>query len=168
MHFSPLIQSSARSTIAGLCALIAGSVFIATAAQAQDVEVPYWAAIQTEEANMRVGPSTNFPIDWVYKRKGLPLKIVRMNQGWRLVQDPDGTQGWIVGRLLTRARGAIVIGEGLAKIRIAPEAGSKVQWTAEPGVVGRLGECQQGWCEFDVTGRLGWISADRIWGDGEP
>lgn len=166
---------SARSIARRFAGVLAAGVsfglvapLMLSAAHAQTRELPYWAAIQTDEANMRVGPSTNYPIDWVYKRKGLPLKVVRMNQGWRLVQDPDGTQGWIVGRLLTRERGAIVIGEGLAEIRQGPESGAKVMWTAEPGVVGNLGECQQGWCEFNVTGRIGWISDTRIWGEGAP
>lgn len=163
LSFRALTQNPARSLCAALVLLS-----VPTAAHAQQREVPYWAAIQADEANMRVGPSTNFPIDWVYRRKGLPMKVVRTNQGWRLVQDPDGTQGWIVGRLLTRERGAIVIGDGVAEIRQEPATGSKVMWTAEPGVVGRLGECQQGWCEFNVTGRMGWISENRIWGEGSP
>jgi SH3-like domain-containing protein len=41
-------------------------------------------------------------------------------------------------------------------------------WSAEPGVVGRLGECADGWCRFEVTGREGWVRAERLWGAGAP
>lgn len=141
---------------------------IGAPAYAQEREVPYWASIRAEQVNMRKGPSLNFPIDWVYQRPGLPLKVVRVMQGWRLVQDPDGTQGWIVGRLLTLERGAIVIGEGLAAMREEPDDTANLMWQAEPGVVGELGDCRNNWCEFSVGGREAWIAQDRLWGAGEP
>lgn len=117
---------------------------------------------------MRVGPSQEYPIEWVYKRKGLPVKVVRIQEGWRLVRDPDGDQGWIVARLLDPQRAAIVIGNGLAAIRDAPNGGARLKWNARPGVVGKLGDCDAGWCEIDVEGRKGWIREDRLWGAGEP
>ena len=135
---------------------------------AQERAVPYWASIRADTVNMRVGPGTDYPIDWIYRRPGLPVKVVRVMQGWRLVRDPDGTQGWIVGRLLTRERGALVVGEDLAPMRARPSAEAELLWNVEPGVVGMLGDCENGWCEFDVGGRSGWIEAARIWGDGEP
>ena len=77
-------------------------------------------------------------------------------------------RGWIVARLLNPDRGAIVIGEGLAEMREEPDGSSRVLWRAEPGVVGALGDCDEGWCELDVSGREGWIRAERLWGAGEP
>ena len=143
-------------------------ICLAVPASAQDREVPYWATLRAEEVNMRVGPSAAYPIDWVYRRPGLPVKVLRVNQGWRLVEDPDGERGWIVARLLDPDRGAIVLGDTLAEMRAAPEAGAKVLWRAEPGVVGALGDCEADWCELDVAGREGWVRAERLWGAGEP
>jgi len=141
---------------------------VASSASAQEREVPYWASIRADPVNMRVGPGAAYPVEWVYRRPGLPVKVVRVMQGWRLVRDPEGAQGWIVGRLLTRERGAIVVGEGLTELRDQPSQEGAVRWRVEPGVVGRLGECQDDWCEMEVTGRRGWIAQDRIWGEGEP
>ena len=137
-------------------------------AAAQDREVPYWAALRADEVNMRVGPSEDYPIEWVYRRQGLPVKVLRVMQGWRFVQDPAGDRGWIVARLLTPERGAIVVGKGLAEMRIEPESGARVLWRAEPGVVGALGDCDAGWCKFAVGTRKGWIRAERLWGAGDP
>lgn len=130
--------------------------------------MPYWATIGAEEVNMRVGPSRDYPIDWVFKRKGLPIKVVRLREGWRLVQDPDGAQGWIVSSLLSPQRGMMVTGEGLVDILAMPSSGAQVLWRAEPGVVGRLNSCESDWCEVDIGGRVGWIAQDRLWGAGEP
>ena len=141
---------------------------LAAPAAAQNREVPYWATLRSEQVNRRVGPSEAFPIEWVYRRQGLPVKVLRVNQGWRLVEDPDGERGWIVARLLDPDRGAIVVGDGLAEMRAEPAAGAPVKWRAEPGVVGALGDCDEGWCELDVSGREGWVRAERLWGAGEP
>ena len=153
-----------------LVSLFSAIAFMALApsAQAQTRDVPYWASIRADEVNMRVGPSADYRIDWVYRRKGLPIKVIRVMEGWRLIQDPDGTQGWVVARLLDPKRGAIVIGDRLAPMRESPKRVGKLRWNASPGVVGALGKCELGWCEFDVAGRKGWVEATRLWGAGEP
>ena len=148
--------------------VLAAAMVLAVPASAQQREVPYWATIRATELYMRKGPSPDFKIDWVYKRPGLPLKVVRVAQGWRLVVDPDGTQGWVSASLLSPARGAVVVGEGLAAMRAGPEQSAQLRWNAMPGVVGKLGDCEAGWCQFDVAGRSGWVREDRLWGDGEP
>lgn len=141
---------------------------LAAPAAGQDREVPYWATLRATEVNMRVGPSEGYPIAWVYRRPGLPIKVLRVHQGWRLVQDPDGERGWVVGRFLDADRGAIVVGNGLAEMHEEPSGGSRVLWRAEPGVVGTLGNCEDGWCRLDVGGRKGWVRVERLWGAGEP
>ncbi len=149
--------------------VIAAAAFVAAApAGAQQAEAPYWAAIRAGEVNMRVGPGEDYKILWVYRRLHLPLKVVRLKEGWRLVEDPDGAKGWVLARLLTRTRGAIVKGEGLADMREKAEPGAKLKWRLEPGVTGKLGDCAGGWCLFDIEGRVGYVPQDRLWGAGEP
>ena len=141
---------------------------ISAPASAQDREVPYWASLASAEVNMRVGPSERYRIDWVYHREGLPVKVIRLQQGWRLIEEPDGTQGWVFNQLLSLQRTAIVVGEGETPLRELPEAGAKLLWNVEPGVTGDLGQCSEGWCEFNIAGRAGWIAQERLWGTGEP
>ena len=40
-----------------------------------------------------------------------------------------------------------------------------IAFRAEAGVVGRITDCKDGWCLFNVKGRKGWIETDHIWGD---
>ena len=139
------------------------------AALAQDtVETPYWASIQVSEVNMRVGPAEDYRINWVYRRPLLPLKVLRLKEGWRLVQDPDGAQGWMLGRFLSRTRGAIVQGQGPAEMRAEASASAKLLWRLAAGVTGKLGDCADGWCRFVVGTRSGFVPQDRLWGAGEP
>lgn len=135
---------------------------------AQDVELPYWASIDTSEAYMRTGPGEQFPIMWVYTREDLPVRVVRLMQGWRYIEEPDGTLGWMSASLLSRQRTAIVIGEEVLPMRAEASEASALRWNLEPGVVGLLGECADGWCEFEVDRHAGWVEQSHLWGAGEP
>jgi SH3-like domain-containing protein len=145
-------------------ALLLAAAFVIAPLQAQDRTLPYWAALRYEKVNMRVGPSAEYPVAWVYLRKGLPVKVVRLREGWRLVEDHEGTQGWIAASQLDPARGALVTGQGLAEVRAEAGGAGAIKWRAEPGVVARLKACRADWCEVDIDGRKGWISAARLWG----
>ncbi len=130
--------------------------------------MPYWASIKAEMLNMRAGPGRDFPVRWVYRRAGLPLKVIRVHEGWRLVRDPAGDEGWVTANLLSKERGALVIGNAPAAMRVKRADGSRLLWSVEPGVVGRIDDCEQGWCEFAVGGRVGYVRAGRLWGAGAP
>lgn len=138
-------------------------------AQAQDSdEVPYWASIRVSEVNMRVGPAEDYRIAWVYRRPLLPVKVLRLKEGWRLVEDPDGARGWMLARFLSRKRGAIVQGDGAAEMRAEPAASAQLLWRLAPGVTGELGDCAEGWCEFTTGPRTGFVPQGRLWGAGAP
>jgi SH3-like domain-containing protein len=96
----------------------------------------------------------------------MPVKVLRINQGWWLIEEIDGTRGWVYSSLMSRQRTAMVTGDGPAAIREQPQAGSRLLWNLEPGIIGKLGECQAGWCQLDVEGRTGWVEARRLWGAG--
>lgn len=137
---------------------------VGPAAAQSDVELPYWASISVDEARMRKGPSPDVPVTWEYRRKDLPVKVIARHETWRKIEDPDGTQGWMAARLLSRTRTAIVTGE-VRPMRDEPDTSAAVAFRAQPGVVGRITDCKDGWCLFNVGGRKGWIQTDHIWGD---
>lgn len=141
---------------------------LAAPARAEDPQTPYWASIRADEVNMRVGPGEDYRILWVYHRAHLPLKVLRIKEGWRLVQDPDGAQGWVLSRMLTREASGFVNGTVPAEMHEAPNANSKLLWRLAPGVVGKLGSCSAGWCQLSVGPRQGYVEQDRLFGAGAP
>lgn len=152
---------------ARVAGLVAAAALMAAAgisgAGAQKRAFPYFASISASEAMMRTGPGRNFPAKWRYRRADLPVKIVESHKDWRKVEDPQGEQGWMLGNLLSDTRTAIVTGN-VVELREAPRFGTKIQWRAAPGVVGRISRCARGWCLFDVHGRSGYAEANRLWG----
>ena len=139
---------------------------LATAASAQDKQPPYWASIASGEAMMRAGPGKNYPGTWLYKRRDLPIRVIKTYPNWRLIEDPDGTRGWMLVTLLSDRRTAIVRPGEPRRIHERPDAASRVAYLAEHGVVGRLEDCGQGWCRIRIGKREGHIRATDIWGVG--
>ena len=142
-----------------VCALAASPAF----AQPQR-QTPYMASIASGRAMMRTGPGQTYPGTWLYTRRDLPIRVVRIYREWREIEDPDGTRGWMLVSLLSDQRTAIVRGQGNAELRESPDQASAVRFHAEPNVVGRISRCASGWCYFDVSGRGGYIRIDRLWG----
>ena len=151
-------------TIGAAIALAAGAL---GAAQAQrERKTPYWASIAAGKAMMRTGPGRNYPAIWLYRRADLPIEVIETYPDWRKVRDPGGETGWMLQRLLSDTRTALVIGETLRPMHDAPSDRSRIRYRARPGVVGRISQCADGWCRLDVAGQKGFIQVAHLWGIG--
>ena len=147
--------------------LAAMLLVLAVPAVAQDKTPPYWASIASGEAMMRTGPGRNYPGIWLYKRRDLPIRVVKLYPNWRLIEDPDGTRGWMLVTLLSDRRTAIVKPGQPRAIHQEASESSRVRYRAEPGVVGRIEKCRDGWCRIAVGKRDGFIRTSDIWGVSE-
>jgi SH3-like domain-containing protein len=152
-----------RAMIRTASALLLALLCLSAPAAAQDKVPPYWASIVPDKARIRTGPGRNFPAVWEYRRAGLPVKVVQTFPAWRKIQDPDGATGWMQANMLSENRTGMVMGE-VRPMHARPDAGAPVVWRAAPGVVGKLKTCADGWCDFDVKGRRGWIEMAHLWG----
>jgi SH3-like domain-containing protein len=146
-------------------------LLFSTPALSQDKQPPYWASIASGQALTHTGPGKNYPNVWLYQRRDLPVRVVKKYDIWRLIQDPDGAQGWMLVRLLSDQRTAIVRPGAPRAIRVDPVDSAKVAYLAGPGVVGRISKCKgDGWCRIEIGKRRGYIRTSDVWGvaDNEP
>jgi SH3-like domain-containing protein len=127
--------------------------------------IPRWASLRSDEVNLRAGPGTRYPVDWVYRRRGLPVEIEREFEVWRLVRDQDGVRGWVHQATLTGRRDFIVAGSEHTLRSSAADTASAVA-TLKPGVIGHIRDCAAGktWCEVQVGDYRGWLKRDDLWG----
>lgn len=144
-------------------------VAVAAPAAAQEKQPPYWASIASGQAMTRTGPGKNYPGVWLYQRRDLPVRVVKKYDTWRLIQDPDGAQGWMLVTLLSDRRTAIVKPGEPRDVRASPSDGARVRYQAQQGAVGRISKCHDGWCRIEFAKREGYIRTSDIWGisDGE-
>jgi SH3-like domain-containing protein len=66
--------------------------------------LPRFATLKSDEVNVRTGPGSRYPIDWVFKRKGMPVEIVAEYENFRKIRDWQGASGWVYQGLLTGKR----------------------------------------------------------------
>jgi SH3-like domain-containing protein len=149
----------------GVIAAIA--VSLAVPAAAQDKQPPYWASIASGQAMTRAGPGKNYPGVWLYQRRDLPIRVVRKYENWRMIEDPEGTRGWMLVSLLSDRRTAVVKPGDPRPIHANADGSSRVRYNAEQGVVGRIEKCRAGWCHITIGKREGYIRTSDIWGVGD-
>ncbi len=132
---------------------------------ATGLPLPRWAALRSDEVNLRAGPGMDRPIDWQYHRRDLPVKIEREYEVWRLVEDQDGTKGWVHQAVLTGRRGFVVTGDERVLRSGASDTADPVA-RLKPGVVGVIRGCAAGnaWCEVKTGGYQGWLKRADVYG----
>jgi len=132
---------------------------------ATGLPLPRFAALRSDEVNLRAGPGTRYPIDWVYKRRDLPVQILREFEVWRLVQDPEGVKGWVHQATLTGRRSFIVTGSDATMRRSADDGASAVA-ILKPGVIGHVRTCAANseWCQVQAGDYRGYLKRSQFWG----
>ena len=51
--------------------------------------------LKNNEVNLRQGPSFEYPIKLIYKKKYLPVIILDQSETWRKIKDFENNSGWI-------------------------------------------------------------------------
>lgn len=131
-----------------------------------DLPLPRYVSMKAAEGFARRGPSATHRIDWVFKRRNMPLLLVDEYGQWRRVQDREGAGGWMHYALLSGNRSVIVEADGLLLHR-SPDAGAPPTARLQAGVVAWLGRCVPGWCDLETGGAEGWAPTAALWGVAE-
>lgn len=125
--------------------------------------IPRFASLRSDEVNVRTGPGTRYPVDWVFKRKAMPVEIVAEYENWRKIRDWQGASGWVHQSLLTGKRSFIVPAKA-ASLYKTPATAAEVVAKLEPEVMGEIRSCAGDWCRVRVPTVSGWVQRTGIWG----
>lgn len=151
--------------VLGLWGGYGGQMVIAPPSVAAEnvLPVPRFVSLRASEVNLRTGPGVRYPVEWVFVRKGIPVEIVAEFENWRKVRDWQGTEGWVHRSMVSGRRTMVTTGEPRA-LRGEPSLEAKVVAQVEPGVYGRIEECEGEWCRLYVAGTSGWLRRFEFWG----
>ena len=125
--------------------------------------LPRFVSLKGNEVNLRRGPSLDYKIDWVYKRKHLPLMIVSEFGHWRKVTDFEGYSGWIYKDLLSGSR-YIIVKKEETLLRNKASFNSLGKAILKKEVIGKLIDCEGLWCFIQIKNMRGYVLAEDIWG----
>lgn len=128
-----------------------------------NLPLPRFVSLKSGEGNARRGPDRSHRIDWVYKRRDLPLRVTAEFEHWRRVEDMDGQGGWMHYALLSGVRTALV-NTDMTALRAHPDADARELALLERGVIGSLQSCEAGWCQIDIDNMQGWLPRAALWG----
>ena len=68
------------------------------------LDIPRFVSLKSNDVNLRVGPSTNYPIRLKYITQNLPVEIIDEFDVWRQARDHNGTIGWLHKSLIKGER----------------------------------------------------------------
>ncbi|MCY4311893.1 MAG: SH3 domain-containing protein, partial [Rhodospirillaceae bacterium] len=105
---------------------------------------------------------TQYPINWIYKRRGMPMEVIRDLDNWRRVRDRWGTVGWIHVSNLSGKRTAL-IDRQTRTLRRKPADATPVA-RAQAGVIAKIRKCVKAWCRVSAAGKTAWVRRTSIWG----
>lgn len=125
--------------------------------------LPRFVSLKSNDANMRKGPGTRYPIYWVYKRKHLPIEIINEYGHWRQVRDHEGVEGWMHKGMFSSTRYVITQGE-VQSLKSDSEDDSNNLLQIQAGVIASLQHCNANWCEVTVQDHTGWLPKSGLWG----
>ncbi|MEG3617074.1 SH3 domain-containing protein [Magnetovibrio sp. PR-2] len=127
--------------------------------------LPRFVSLRAGEVNLRTGPGVQYPVDWVYRKSGLPLEVIAEYKAWRKIRDWQGSQGWVHQTMLSSKRTFIVTGIS-RDLRAKPSQKSALVAQVQSNVSGNLLACPASitFCKVDVSGFEGWMNRADFWG----
>ncbi|NSX56558.1 SH3 domain-containing protein [Parasulfitobacter algicola] len=128
-----------------------------------NLPLPRYVSLKASEGNVRRGPSLTHRIDWVFKRRDMPLLITAEHGHWRRVEDRDGAGGWVHYTLLSGNR-TVIVEKDMLDLRAKPNETAPVVANLELGVIANLVKCNETWCRLSADGYKGWVSREDLWG----
>ena len=143
-----------------------------------------WASLKYNKTYLRTGPSKDNKVIWVYKRKGLPIKILRKKNEWNEVLLPSRQKGWINSSQISKKRNVIIQNnKSLSDMALSKQKqitvtdkNSKTIAYVQEGVIASLNKCKKDSCEIELKVKKekyffknsyklsGYIKKDFIWG----
>ena len=125
-------------------------------------ENKYFLMLKNNKVNVRYGPSFDYPIKFIYKKKFLPIKIIDKKENFRKIIDHKKNSGWIHISQLKKSSSLIVLEDKIIFKKNTKL--SKPLAKLEKGRLVNIKKCQIKWCKIKSEKYTGWIKTENVWG----
>ena len=120
-------------------------------------------SLKNTEVNLRQGPSFEYPIKLIYKKKYFPVIILDKLENWRKIRDFESNSGWIHISQLSKKKSAINIKKNSILYKKSTIY-SKPIARLEVGRLVLIKKCKEKWCKITSGRYEGWIFKNVLWG----
>ena len=140
--------------------IIYSILFLQTSAFSKD---EYFLTLRYDIANLRQGPSKDYPVKIFYKKKFLPVLIQDKSDNYRKIKDHENNTGWIHLSQLSKKKAAIVTDDQLIMFN-SPTVYSKPIVILKKGRLIKIIKCKNDWCKAKSDEYKGWLQKKNLWG----
>tara|TARA_B100001559_G_scaffold318334_1_gene325322 strand:+ start:2768 stop:3202 length:435 start_codon:yes stop_codon:yes gene_type:complete len=122
----------------------------------------YFLTLRNDEVNLRLGPSFDYPIKIIYKKKYLPVLIKDKSENFRKIQDHENNSGWIHISQLSKKKSGLTVEDTV--LHKNPTIYSKPLANIKTGRLLIVLKCKKDWCKIKTESYSGWVKKGSIWG----
>ena len=126
-------------------------------------ENKYFLTLKDEKVNVRQGPSFEYPIKFVYKKKYLPVIVLDSWENFKKIMDYNNNSGWIYIGKLSKKKAAINLKNNSFVFK-KPTIYSKPVAKLKKGRLLLIKKCKNSWCKISTSNHIGWIKKEYLWG----
>ena len=126
------------------------------------IEKNYFLSLKNKKVNVRYGPSFNYPIKYIYKKKLLPVEVIDTKENFRRIIDHKKNSGWIHISQLKKSSSIIVLEDKIVFKKASKF--SKPIVKLEKGRLAIVKKCTSDWCKIEIDKFNGWIKNNSVWG----
>ncbi len=128
------------------------------------LEIPRFVSLKSNETNIRVGPSKNYPILLTFIKENYPVVVVDEYNEWRKIKDFKDNSGWLHKSLIKGERNGIILSLNKKKVGVFNTiSGKKIGEISEENIV-NIKKCKVSWCLIQFQKYKGWVNKKYIWG----
>ena len=123
----------------------------------------YFLTLRNDKVNLRQGPSFEYPIKILYKKKYLPVLVQDESGNFKKIRDHENNSGWVHVSQLSKRNAAITIDKNTMIFK-NPTLYSKPLAILEKGRLCLIDKCKESWCKIKVGKFNGWVKNNSLWG----
>ena len=123
----------------------------------------YFLTLRNDKVNLRQGPSFDYPVKILYKKKFLPVLIQDRSDNFRKIRDHENNTGWIHISQLSKKKAAIVIDDELILFNSSTIYSNPVA-ILKKGRLMKIKKCKNDWCKVMTGDFKGWVKKESLWG----
>lgn len=119
-------------------------------------------SLRYNRVNVRVGPGNQYPVKFVFVRRGVPVRVVATYGYWDKIVDMNGDEGWVDRALLSSVATAIITSP---VVNMYSEQDHHIVAKLAKGYVVVVDHCGARSCQVHASSYQGIVDRKDLWGD---
>ena len=152
-----------RKYISILVLLICSNLY-ANKGPVTNLDMPRFVSLKSNDVNLRVGPSVNYPIELKYTQNNLPVEIIDEFDVWRKIKDSENNIGWLHKSLIKGERYILTGYKNEKEINLYNRPNGKIIGIIKKNNILDLKMCIINWCKVSQNKIKGWLLKKNVWG----